>query len=131
MKLPEPVKRFIELNIDFIEQDKWYEVFVNWYTNGNDYYLFEFIEALKEAGINIDDYADERKKVIEQMSKYIFEDKLKSSNRISRNGAEMELASDLGLSYDDITEIFEKVAKELKLAKATNGSKVIVGWHRI
>ena len=125
MKLPEPVKRFIELNIDFIEQDKWYEVFVNWYTNGNDYYLFEFIEALKEAGINIDDYADERKKVIEQMSKYIFEDKLKSSNRISRNGAETELASDLGLSYDDITEIFDKVAKELKLTKATNG------WYRL
>ena len=131
MKLPEPVKRFIELNIDFIENDDWYKVFVNWYTNGDDYYLFEFIEALKEAGINIDDYADERKKVIEQMSKYIFEDTLKSSNRISRNGAEMELASDLGLSYDDITEIFDKVAKDLKLAKATNGAKVIVGWHRL
>ena len=131
MKLPEPVRRFIELNIDFIEQDKWYEVFVNWYTNGNDYYLFEFLEALKEAGINIDDYADERKRVIEQMSKYIFEDKLKSSNRISRNEAVMELASDLGMSFDDITEIFDKVAKELKLAKATNGSKSIVGWHRL
>ena len=125
MKLPEPVKRFIELNIDFIEQDRWYEVFVNWYTNADDYYLFEFIEALTEAGINIDDYADERKRVVEQMSKYIFEDKLKSSNRITKIDAETELASDLGLPYDDIMEIFDKVAKDLHLTKATNG------WYRL
>ena len=125
MKLPEPVKRFIELNIDFIEQDKWYEVFVNWYTNGNDYYLFEFVEALKEAGINIDDYADERKRVIEQMSKYIFEDKLKSSNRITKIDVGESLASDLGLPYDDIVKIFDNVAKDLQLAKAING------WYRV
>ena len=125
MKLPEPVKRFIELNINFIEQNKWYEVFVNWYTNGNDYYLFEFVEALKEAGINIDDYADERKKVIEQMSKYIFEDKLKSSNRITKSDMGESLASDLGLTYDDIMEIFDEVAKDLHLTKAING------WYRL
>ena len=125
MKLPEPVKRFIELNIDFIEQEDWYKVFVNWYTNGDDYYLFEFIEALKEAGINIDDYADERKNVVEQMSKYIFEDKLKSSNRITKGQVEGELASDLGLPYDDIQEIFDKVAKDMKLIKETDG------WHRL
>lgn len=125
MKLPERIKRFIELNIDFMEKNDWYKVFVNWYTNGNDYYLFEFVEALKEAGINIDDYADERKNVIEQMSKYIFEDKLKSSNRITKSQAEAELASDLGLTYDDIMEIFDKVAKDMKLTKATNG------WYRL
>ena len=125
MKLPEPVKRFIELNIDFIEQNMWYEVFVNWYTNGDDYYLFEFIEALKEAGINIDDYSEVRKVVIEQMSKYIFEDKLKSSNRINRSQVSMELASDLGLPNDDIMQIFDKVARDMKLAKAING------WYRV
>lgn len=125
MKLPEPVKRFIELNIDFIEQDKWYEVFVNWYTNGNDYYLFEFIEALLEAGIDINDYKDERKRVIAQMSKYIFEDKLKSSNRITKSDVGESLASDLDLAYDDILEIFDKVAKDLQLTKATNG------WYRL
>lgn len=125
MKLPEPVKRFIELNINFIEQNKWYEVFVNWYTNGNDYYLFEFIEALHEAGINIDDYANERKRVIEQMSKYIFENKLKSSNRITKSDMGESLASDLGLTYDDIMEIFDEVAKDLHLTKATNG------WYRL
>lgn len=125
MKLPEPVKRFIELNIDFIEQDKWYEVFVNWYTNGNDYYLFEFVGALKEAGINIDDYDDERKRVIEQMSKYIFEDKLKSSNRVTKSAIAESLASDLYLPYDEIVKIFDKVAKDLQLTKATNG------WYRL
>ena len=125
MKLPEPVKRFIELNIDFIEKNDWYKVFVNWYTNANDYYLFEFIVALKKAGINIDDYEDVRKNVIEQMSKYIFEDKLKSSNRITKGQVEEELASDLGLPYDDIMEIFDKVAKDMKLTKATNG------WYRL
>ena len=125
MKLPVPVQIFIERNIDFIEQNDWYKVFVNWYTNGSDYYLFEFIEALKEAGINVDDYADERKNVIEQMSKYIFEDKLKSSNRINRTQVSMELASDLGLPDDDIMQIFDKVAKDMKLTKATNG------WYRL
>lgn len=125
MKLAEPVKRFIELNIDLIEKNDWYKVFVNWYTNGNDYYLFEFVEALTEAGINIDDHADERKNVIEQMSKYIFEDKLKSSNRITKSQAEAELASDLGLAHDDIMKIFDKVAKDMKLAKAING------WYRV
>ena len=125
MKLVEPVKRFIELNIDLIEKNDWYKVFVNWYTNGDDYYLFEFIEALKEAGINIDDYAEVRKVVLEQMSKYIFEDKLKSSNRLTKIQAETELASDLGLPYDDIMEIFDKVAKDMKLTKATNV------WYRL
>lgn len=125
MKLAEPVKRFIELNIDLIEKNEWYKVFVNWYTNGNDYYLFEFVEALTEAGINIDDYADERKNVIEHMSKYIFEDKLKSSNRITKSQVEMELASDLGLPYDDIMKIFDKVAEDMKLTKAING------WYRL
>ena len=125
MKLPEPVKRFIELNIEFIEQDKWYEVFVNWYTNGNDYYLFEFVEALNEAGINIDNHADERKRVIKQMSKYIFEDKLKSSNRITKSYMGESLASDLGLPYNAIVEIFDEVAKDLHLTKATNG------WYRL
>ena len=125
MKLPEPVKRFIELNIDFIEQDRWYEVFVNWYTNGDDYYLFEFVEALLEAGIDIDTYEDERKRVIAQMSKYIFEDRLKSSNRITKSDVGESLASDLGLAYDDILEILDEVARELKLTKATNG------WYRV
>ena len=124
MKLPEPIKRFIELNIDFIEQEDWYKVFVNWYTNGDDYYLYEFLGALHEAGINIEDFADTRKKVIEKMSKYIFEDKLKSSNRITKSQVETELASDLGLPYDDIMKIFDKVAKDLHLTKATNG------WYR-
>ena len=124
MKLPEPVKRFIELNIDFIEKNMWYEVFINWYTNGDDYYLYEFLGALHEAGINIEDFADTRKKVIEKMSKYIFEDKLKSSNRITKSQVETELASDLGLPYDDIMKIFDKVAKDLHLTKATNG------WYR-
>ena len=125
MKLPEPVKRFIELNIDFIEKNMWYEIFVNWYTNGNDYYLFEFIEALKKAGINIDDYAYERERVIEQMSKYIFEDKLKSSNRVTKFEVSESLASDLGLAYDDILKIFDKVARDIKLSEATNG------WYRV
>ena len=125
MKLPEPVKRFIELNIDFIEKNMWHEVFVNWYTNGNDYYLYEFFEALDEAGINIYEFADTRKKIIEQLSKYIFEDKLKSSNRVNKSDVGESLASHLGLPYDDIMEIFDKVAKDLKLTKAING------WYRI
>lgn len=125
MKLSVPVQIFIERNIDFIEQNDWYKIFVNWYTNGSNYYLFEFLEALKEAGINIDEYADERKNVIEQMSKYIFEDKLKSSNRITKTYAVTELASDLGLRYDVITEIFDKVAKDMKLTKEPDG------WYRL
>ena len=125
MKIPEPVKRFIELNIDFIEQDKWYEVFVNWYTNGNDYYLFEFIEALREAGINVDDYADERKRVIEQMIRFTLTDYLQKSNRVTKSYIEESLASDLGLTYDDIAQIIDEVTKELGLTKATNG------WYRL
>lgn len=121
MKLPERVKRFIELNIDFIEQDKWYEVFVNWYTNGNDYFLFEFIEALREAGINIDDYADERKRVIEQMVRANLQRYLQTSNKVTKSYIEESLFSDLGLPYDDIQDIIDKVTKELKLTKATNG----------
>lgn len=124
MKLSEPVKRFIELNIDFIEQDKWYEVFVNWYTNGNDYYLFEFIEALNRAGINIDDYADERKRVVEQMIRFILTDYLQKSKKVPKWYVEESLASDLGLTYDDVQDITDKVTKELGLKKATHE------WYR-
>lgn len=125
MKLPEPVKRFIELNIDLIEQDKWYEVFVNWYTNGNDYFIFEFFMALDEAGINIYEFDDTRKKIIEQMSKYIFEDKLKSSDRVTKTYLETSIASFLGLPYDDIAKIWDKVANDMQLTKTTDG------WYRL
>ena len=125
MKLPEPVKRFIELNIDFIEKNDWYKVFVNWYTNGDDYYLFEFVEALHEAGINIDDYADERKRVIEQMIRATLTNYLQKSNKVTKSYIEESLASDLGLTYDDIQDIIDRVTKELKLTKATNG------WYRL
>ena len=121
MKLPEPVKRFIELNIDFIEQDKWYEVFVNWYTNGNDYYLYEFFEALDEAGINIHEFADTRKKIIEQMIRATLQKYLQTSNKVTKSYIEESLASDLGLPYDDVIEIIDNVTKELGLTKATNG----------
>ena len=125
MKLPEPVKRFIELNIDLIEQDKWYEVFVNWYTNGNDYYIFEFFDALDKAGINIYEFADTRKKIIEEMSKYVFEDKLKSSNKVTKSYLEGSLASYLGLPYDAIVKIFDKVANDMQLTEAKDG------WYRL
>ena len=125
MKLPEPVKRFIELNIDFIEQDKWYEVFVNWYTNGDDYYLFEFIEALNQAGINIEDYKQERKKIIEQMIRATLQKYLAKLDKVTQAYIEQSLASDLGLSYQDIQEIIDKVTKELNLRKATNGWYVL------
>ena len=125
MKLPEPVKRFIELNIDFIEQDKWYEVFVNWYTNGDDYYLYEFFEALDEAGINIHEFADVRKKIIEQMIRATLTDYLQIADRVTKSYMEESLASHLGLPYDDIIEIIDKVTKELGLTKATNG------WYRL
>ena len=125
MKLPELVKRFIELNIDFIEKNDWYKVFVNWYTNGNDYYLFEFIEALKQAGINIDDYADERKQVIEQMIRYTLTDHLQKTNRVTKSYVVESLASDLGLTYDNIENIIDKVAKDLKLTKGING------WYKV
>ena len=125
MKLPEPVKRFIELNIDFIEQEDWYKVFVNWYTNGDDYYLYEFFEALEKAGINIYEFADIRKKIIEQMIRATLQKYLQTSNKVTKSYIEESLASHLGLPYDDILEIFDKVAKEMGLTKATNG------WYRL
>lgn len=125
MKLPEPVKRFIELNIDFIEQEDWYKVFVNWYTNGDDYYLFEFFEALDKAGINIYEFADTRKKIIEQMIRATLTNYLQIADRVTKSYIEESLASNLGLPYDDIIEIIDKVTKELGLTKATNG------WYKI
>lgn len=121
MTIPEPVKRFIELNIDFIENDDWYKVFVNWYTNGNDYYLYEFFEALDTAGINIYEFADTRKKVIEQIIRVTLTDYLQIADRVTESYIEKSLASHLGLPYDDIQNIIDKVTKELKLTKATNG----------
>ena len=125
MKLPEPVKRFIELNIDFIEQEDWYKVFVNWYTNGDDYYLYVFFEALDKAGINIYEFADIRKKIIEQMIRATLQKYLQTSNKVTKSYIEESLASHLGLPYNDILEIFDKVAKEMGLTKATNG------WYRL
>lgn len=125
MKLPEPVKRFIELNIDFIENDDWYKVFVNWYTNGDDYYLLEFFEALDNAGINIHEFADVRKKIIEQMIRATLTNYLQKSNKVTKSYIEESIASTLGLPYNEIQNIIDKVTKELKLNKATNG------WYRL
>ena len=59
------------------------------------------------------------------MSKYVFEDKLKSSNKVTKSYLEGALASYLGLPYDAIVKIFDKVASDMQLTKATDG------WYRL
>ena len=123
MKLPEPVKRFIELNIDFIEQEDWYKVFINWYTNcgkgtrSDSQNLQELFNVFNAADIDL--YADSekaRKEIIaEHMYDYI-EDVLSNdsnASEITLPEVIKHLNSKLGISLIDLNNLFKDVTQRL------------------
>ena len=115
--MTENVKRFIEDNIEIIEQENWFELFDLWYnTNNNKNHkddnlmLFELFDVLSVIGINQDDHEDTRTKIL---LKYI-EELIQSHKykRISTIDTITRLRSYLGFDYFVLKELFKDVCNK-------------------
>lgn len=110
------VKRFIEENIELIEEQKWFELFDLWYdTNNNKNHkndnlmLFELFDVLNVIGINQDAHEDARTKVLlKHIEEFIQSHKYKTITTID---TVVKLHSYLGFDYSVIAELFEDVCK--------------------
>lgn len=126
MNLPEQVKKFIEANIDYIENEDWGKLFANWYIFGNEYYWEDFVDCLNHAGIDIlSTSVKARQDVILMISKALIANLLTTSSRITVNSMFEALRCDLGLEDEVLEHIFDQAAKSEGLARATNG------WYRV
>lgn len=126
MVLPQHVKKFIEANIDYIENEDWESLFKNWYIFGNDYYWEELVDCLNHAGIDIlSTSVHARQNVILNISKALIANLLTTSSRITVNSMFEALRCYLGLEDEVLEHIFDQAAKSEGLARATNG------WYRL
>ena len=126
MNLPLSVKKFIEDNITYIEQQDWETVWKNWYTLCDDYYVEEFIEALESADIHIDeDSVKARMDIIEKNVEEIVSNMLLERNSIMPNRVVIKLNSWLGVPEDVMLKIIDHVCESKKLHKATHG------WYQL
>lgn len=125
------VKRFIEENIELIEQEKWFELFDLWYNTNNTKYrkddnlmLFELFDVLNVLGINQDAHEDVRTKVLlKHIEELIQSHKYK---RIATIDTIMKLRSYLGFDYFVLKKLFEDVCKKKGFKPAKNGGSFTI-----
>ena len=114
------IKKFIEKNIDLIEDNKWDEVFLNWYNDADNLWpddkdeFKEFISLLHDADIEPD------LNVADAVIKGIIEDKIivekntmLQTKHVSIFGIVNNLNSFLGHSEQDIKKIIDDTATKM------------------
>lgn len=115
------IQKFIEKNIDLIEENQWRDVFLAWYDDSEDIWPDEdadfkqFISILSDAGVEPD------LKVADTVIKDIIDDKiiveknsaLQNNKHVSIFTIVHDLNSSLGHSEQDIMKIIEETATKL------------------
>ena len=121
------VKDFIEYNIDLIEEKRWEDLFKNWYIYKKDYYTLDLMDVLEVVESNIWSVTQQiREHILYKVSVAILTNLAQKKKTITENDALNEFeGSFLGLSYDEIVPILDRAARNVGLAKSTNG------WYRV
>lgn len=135
MKLPEPVKRFIEDNITLIEQRRWKEFYRRWYDLGywkgdEDEVLIRDLQgALYYSGVtDVVETIEPRKQVIYEVVDDYIKNLITSPvwqehpDRINKHSIlQLWLTSHLCLSIDVLNDIITEVAIKNGLTPEANG----------
>ena len=114
------IQKFIEKNIDLIEDNKWDEVFLNWYTYAYDLWpddkneFKQFISLLHDAGIELDlDVAHAVIKGLIEDTIIAEKNSILQTRHISIFGIVNNLNSFLGHSEQDIKKIIDETSTKL------------------
>lgn len=116
------IKKFIESNIDYIEDENWEELVEAWYEHFSsgfffaDDYFTEFVETLQSAGINFMTLSENaRKEFISNLIDQILHDELESmsfrgSSEIKKSDILQHIDCTLGFTEQELDKIMEDVA---------------------
>ena len=114
------IKLFIEKNIDLIEDNKWDEVFLNWYNDADNLWPGDSDEYKQFISILYDAYIEPDLNVAHSVIKDIIEDKMivkkntmLQTKHVSIFGIVNNLNSFLGHSEQDIKKIIDETATKL------------------
>ena len=122
MKLLEPVKYFIEDNIEYIDKHDWKTVFKNWYIYDKEYCFDDFIEALEQAGIDvIEESRAARVYVLQGVSKVIFSNLSQMYKMITFDMMFEELNSLLGFEGQEFIRVLTPSARAIGLVRCSEG----------
>ena len=120
------VKDFIEYNIDLIEDQKWEELFKNWYIYNNDYYFEDVMDVLEVAEPDIWKVTWEaRAKILREIAVNVFTNLSYKMKTITFEYIGGELSSLFGFEGQDLLDILNLAAKKAGLQLSTNG------WYRV
>lgn len=110
------VKRFIEENVESIDQKKYYKMFLNWYSEVDDWpdtaLIKDLFDVLRKIDIYPEDTEDARQTVLEGAITDIL-DFFKNSNEkyFETYRILYRLRSNLGFSVEDVLETTIDIAK--------------------
>ena len=113
------IQKFIEKNIDLIDDNKWNEVFLNWYNDADDLWpndkneFEEFISILHDVDVEPD--LNSAHSVIRGIIEDIIITEKNFTKHVSIFGIVNNLNSFLGHSEQDIKKIIDETATKLGL----------------
>jgi hypothetical protein len=115
------IQKFIEKNIDLIEDNEWNEVFLNWYNDAEEIWpddsdeFKQFISILLDAGI--DPVLDEIETVLYDEIEFMMDAEknsfMNTNHHISIFQVMNKLNSRLGYTEQDIKKIMNNIASKL------------------
>ena len=110
------VKRFIEEHVELIDQNKYYKMFLNWYSEVDDWpdtaLIKDLFDVLRSIDIYPEDTESARQTVLEGAITDIL-DAFKNSNEkyFQTHRILFRLTSNLGFSVEDVLDTTVKIAK--------------------
>ena len=130
--MTENVKRFIEDNIEIIEQQDWEKLFEDWYYGYSmmdievDYkQLKELFDIFRESGINLAKESETAREslIVKYMNKYVEEKQFLEEEIVTWAAAVNYLHSRLGVNLLDMKKLFISVCESNGLSP-TDDNKV-------
>lgn len=130
--MTENVKRFIEDNIEIIEQQDWEKLFEDWYfgysmmdVNVDYKQLKELFDIFRESGINLAKESETAREslIVKYMNEYVEEKQFLEEETVTWAAAVNSLHSRLGVNLIDTKNMFRSVC-EAKGLEPTSDNRI-------
>ena len=126
--MTEFIKKFIEENIDAIENNDWESVFCSWCDESlseswERIYYQEFLSVLDSSGVHVDESAIPEG-IKQNLRNYLEEEKEYEPEAYFSNSGLVSCANRLGISKQYAQKIVDELVSELNMVKTSyNGSE--------
>ena len=121
--MQQDVKKFIENNIEYIESNDWYSVFLSWYREAQhfwpseDEYFNELLTVFKNSGIDVD-FQVRHSILYDEIFKYMSNIKTKHFNdyhHVGQYTISNHITSALGYTDEQLYKIMDEAANNLNM----------------